>query len=54
MILRPTFAEKIDELITFGRDQGVSLDDMIDELSMTLDGLEIERIAVGETEGDAE
>jgi hypothetical protein len=49
--LRPTFAEKIDELISFGRERGVGLEEMIDELEMARDGLQAE---IDDREGDAE
>jgi len=49
--LRPTFAEKIDELISFGRECGVGLEEMIDEMEMARDGLQAE---IDDREGDAE
>ena len=51
MTLRPTFAEKIDELISFGRESGVGLEEMIDELEMARDGLQAE---IDDREGDSD
>jgi len=50
MSLKSTFAVEVDELISFGKKRGVSLDDMIEELELAKDGLEAE---LADLEGDA-
>ena len=49
MSLKSTFAAEVDELISFGKKRGVSLDDMIEELEFAKDGLEAE---LADLEGD--
>ncbi|MCA3742198.1 hypothetical protein [Phenylobacterium sp.] len=58
MSLKSTFAAEVDELISLGKERGVSLDDMIEELELAKDGLEAEiadllEAEIADLEGDA-
>jgi hypothetical protein len=49
--LKRTFGAELDELISLGKERGVGLEEMIDELEMARDGLQAE---IDDREGDSE
>lgn len=55
MSLKSTFAAEVDKLISFGKERGVRLDDMIEELEGAIEALaaEILEAEIAALEGDA-